>query len=84
LLTAAINRILAIAAYVSAIATIAETGIPMSYAERAFAGPDYWGRTFIADHCAHCATRDEHHRRKQIDAANRQVLRSLERRARAA
>lgn len=53
----------------------------MSYAERAWAGPDFWGRTFKADHCAHVATRDETLRRKDIDRRNREALRGHTRRA---
>lgn len=41
------------------------------YSERAY---------FDGDHCHHCATRDDHMRLERIAAANRQALRSIDRR----
>lgn len=45
----------------------------MSYSERAFAGPDWQGRTFPAEPVAHCAALDDHKRLARIRAATRQA-----------
>lgn len=38
----------------------------MSYSERAYAGPDMWGNTYVPDHCHHCAARDDFLRLERI------------------
>lgn len=46
------------------------------YAERAYQGPDMFGRTFVADHCQHCARRDEFFREQRLEKARRDALRA--------
>lgn len=40
----------------------------MSYSERAYAGPDWTGRTFPAEPCHHMAAREDHHRLQRAQA----------------
>lgn len=50
-----------------------------SYSERAFAGPDYWGRTFQAEPCQHVAEWIE---RQRLDRLRRDAAEAMrERRA---
>lgn len=57
----------------------------MTYAERAFRGPDAWGRTFRAEPVAHCAARDEHRRIHQLlDRTRARMARATQRAARQA
>lgn len=51
-----------------------------SYGERAFSGPDAWGRTFKAEPCQHCAAWEERKRLALIEARNRAAWRTIERR----
>lgn len=48
----------------------------MSYAERAFSGPDYRGRKFNAEPVAHCAARDEWLRLSVIERRRRLARRA--------
>lgn len=52
----------------------------MAYSERAYSGPDAWGRTYPAEPCAHVAAWEERNRLAAIDKRARLALRSLERR----
>lgn len=53
----------------------------MSYSERAFSGPDFWGRKFNAEPVAHCAARDEWLRFVRISERCRLARRASSRRS---
>lgn len=46
------------------------------YSERAYAGPDFWGRKFNAEPVAHCAARDEWLRLSVIERRRRLAWRA--------
>lgn len=52
----------------------------MSYSERAYAGPDIWGRKFNAEPVSHCAARDEN---LHIERRYREARAAYDRRRRA-
>lgn len=49
----------------------------MIYSEAAFAGPDINGNVFEANHCQHCADRDEMFRLKRKEDERKKAARYL-------